>query len=218
MYNKQILIKGLDEYKPSKAMSGGVIWFTGLSGSGKSTLMSATQAKLARLGQDALVLDGDVLRQGLCGDLGFDDEDRRENIRRAAWLARHLAEAGHLVLCGFITPFNQSRDKVRAIMSGLAYGECYVKCCVSVCAARDPKGLYRKAARGEISRMSGLDAPFEVPASPDLIVDTEIMDVERCVMAIKSYLEMAGIINPGPVKASYPGVLGKRIKKLAVSS
>jgi adenylyl-sulfate kinase len=180
---------------PGKAAPGAVLWFTGLSGSGKTTLINALHGRLVLLGREARILDGDALRRGLCSDLGYGESDRKENVRRAAWMARFLAEAGHLVLCGFITPYRESRGAVRDIMSGLPYGECYVKCCLSECVARDPKGLYGKALRGEILGMSGLDAPFEEPTTPDLTVQTEAMDVDGCISAVMAFLYCSKMLD-----------------------
>jgi len=148
---------------------------TGLSGSGKSTIASALEERLVGAGRFAYVLDGDNLRHGLNRDLGFDDESRIENIRRAGEVARLFADAGALVLVGLISPFEADRDIARRLHSdsGLDFIEVHVDTSLQACEQRDPKGLYAKARRGEIEEFTGVSAPYEPPPAPELRIDGE---------------------------------------------
>ncbi len=152
---------------------GATLWLTGLSGSGKSTIASALEERLVGAGRFAYVLDGDNLRHGLNRDLGFDDASRTENVRRAAEVARLLADAGAVVLVGLISPFAADRELARRLheASGLEFYEVHVDTSLETCEDRDPKGLYAKARRGEIPGFTGISAPYEAPLSPDLRLD-----------------------------------------------
>jgi bifunctional enzyme CysN/CysC len=150
---------------------GGVIWMTGLSGAGKSTIAMATQRLLFSRGRHVAVLDGDNLRHGLNRDLGFTDADRLENLRRLAEVAKLMAVNGSLVLVSAISPLQKYRDMARQIV-GEDFREIFVKADISLCEARDPKGLYRKARSGEIKNFTGISAPYEAPKNPDLVLDT----------------------------------------------
>ena len=150
-----------------------VIWLYGLSGSGKSTLAAALERDLAGAGFTTHLLDGDNLRTGLNSDLGFGDEDRAENIRRVAEVARLFVQAGIVVICSFITPMRSLRDLARRIVGSDDFLEVYVSASLETCARRDPKGLYAKAGRGEVRQFTGRDAPFEQPERADFVVDTE---------------------------------------------
>jgi len=143
-----------------------LIWFTGLSGSGKSTLAHALEDRLYRMGVRSYVLDGDNIRYGLNKDLGLTPEDRKENIRRIAEVAKLMADAGILVFAAFIAPYRESRELIRGLMDDVPYYECYVKCDLDVCEARDPKNLYKRARAGEIDNMTGISAPYEEPENP----------------------------------------------------
>lgn len=138
---------------------GGVIWFTGLSGSGKSTLGHAVEEELHRQGCRTIVLDGDNMRHGLCGDLGFSEADRHENIRRIGEVAKLFVEAGVVVLTAFISPFSADREKARRIVGESDFLEVYCRCPVEVCESRDVKGLYAKARAGIVSQFTGVSAP-----------------------------------------------------------
>jgi len=176
-----------------------VLWFTGLPGAGKTTLARALEARLLAAGWHPVSLDGDQLRQGLCGDLGFSAADRDENIRRAAEVARLFLAHGHLVLCSFISPFRAQRDRVRALMPPGRFFLIHVRCSLDTCRRRDPKGLYRRAARGELHDLTGLSSPYEVPVDPDLILDTENATPEDLVDRLWERLLDAGIIvKPEP--------------------
>jgi bifunctional enzyme CysN/CysC len=146
---------------------GQVVWFTGLSGSGKSTLANALEVALHDRGLRTYLLDGDNLRHGLNRDLGFTEADRVENIRRAAEVARVMADAGLVVLTAFISPYSRDRDMARDLVGPQRFMEVYVDTPLEVCEARDVKGLYRKARLGEIPNMTGIQSPYEAPEHPD---------------------------------------------------
>jgi adenylylsulfate kinase len=152
---------------------GVVIWLYGLSGSGKSTLATALERQLHDLGGLTASLDGDILRTGLNRGLGFSDEDRRENIRRVAEVARLFAHTGVITICSFITPTQSLRSLARQIIGEDDFVEVYVKASFEECARRDRKGLYAKAGQGQIAQFTGRDSRFEEPAEADLILDTE---------------------------------------------
>jgi adenylylsulfate kinase len=158
---------------------GGVIWFTGLSGSGKTSVAIALEKKLHADGVLTQILDGDNIRAGLNNNLGFTDEDRLENIRRIAEVAKLFAHAGLVALCSFITPREELRQLARRIVGESDFIEVYVKASFETCEARDVKGLYAKAKAGQIKHFTGKDSGFEEPASADLIIDTESETVEE---------------------------------------
>lgn len=158
-----------------------VYWMTGLSGAGKSTIAAKFERALIGSGHAALMIDGDTVRTGLCRGLGFSADDRHENLRRIAELAKIAASAGQIVVVCAISPDKQSRDTAREIIEGAAvFREVYVKASVDVCAARDPKGLYRKAFAGEIPNFTGVSAPYEAPESPDVVLDTAEYSADEC--------------------------------------
>ena len=165
----------------------GTLWFTGLSGSGKSTIAQALEKRLLDEGRVAVVLDGDNLRHGLNRDLGFSDDDRHENLRRAAEVAALFNDAGILVVTAFISPSAEDRAIARDIIGGDRFTEVFVDTPLDVCEARDPKGLYRKARRGEIPGFTGISAPYEAPVNPGLRIDTTKLSVEEAVAALLPY-------------------------------
>lgn len=164
-----------------KAMT---VWFTGLSGSGKSAIAGEVERKLFLEGYHTIVLDGDNLRSGLNKGLGFSPEDRKENIRRAAEVARLLNDAGVIVLASFISPYKEDRQMAREIL-GDAFVEVYVNTSLSVCETRDVKGLYARARRGEIKDFTGISSPYEVPSSPDITIDTSSGEIEENAEIVK---------------------------------
>ena len=149
-----------------------VIWFTGLSGAGKSTLAHALEAALFSRGMRTYVFDGDNVRHGLCGDLGFSPSDRRENLRRIGEMAKLFADAGVVGLAAFISPLREDRELVRRIVGSDNFVEVFVSCPLDVCETRDVKGMYRRARAGEIAEFTGISAPYEAPESPDLVLET----------------------------------------------
>jgi adenylyl-sulfate kinase len=175
---------------------GAVIWLTGLSGSGKSTVAMALEARLVEMGHMAYVLDGDNLRHGLNGDLGFSPTDRAENVRRVGEVARLFADAGIIALAAFISPYRAGRAAL-ASRVGERFFEVHVATPLAACEARDPKGLYAKARRGEIKDFTGISAPYEAPESPRLAIDTSSQSLAECVDALIGMLRTAGVIPTG---------------------
>ncbi|MCK9605158.1 MAG: adenylyl-sulfate kinase [Methylomonas sp.] len=174
-----------------------ILWFTGLSGAGKSTLAHAVEERLHQLGCRTFVLDGDNVRHGLCGDLGFTDQDRRENIRRIAELAKLMLEAGTIALTAFISPFRAERNLARKLVPHGDFIEIYCSCDLSICEERDVKGLYKKARQGELKHFTGISSPYEEPEKPELKVDTGKHCLEACVEQILLLLEGRGIVSRG---------------------
>lgn len=164
---------------------GGVVWFTGLSGSGKSTIGVALESHLFDAGMNVVLLDGDNLRHGLTSDLGFSPQDRRENLRRVGEVAALFAKSGAIVITALISPYAEDRARARAAAGG-QFIEVYVDADLDACKARDPKGLYAKAVSGEIPEFTGVSAPYDVPVSPDVRIDTTVLDVDACVDAVAS--------------------------------
>ena len=172
-----------------------VLWFTGLSGSGKSTLANATEKILHDMGMNTYILDGDNVRMGLNKDLGFSPEDRTENIRRITEVSKLFVDAGSLVLTAFISPYREDREKARNIIGETDFIEIFVRADLSVCESRDPKGLYKKARSGEIKGFTGIDAPYEDPLNPELIVDTDKNSVEESALMVVDYLSQNGLLS-----------------------
>ncbi|AVT60113.1 adenylyl-sulfate kinase [Pectobacterium versatile] len=152
---------------------GVVIWFTGLSGSGKSTLAGALEQVLHQRGVSTYLLDGDNVRHGLCRDLGFTDDDRRENIRRVGEVAKLMVDAGLVVLTAFISPHRAERKMVQDLLGEGQFIEVFVDTPLATCEARDPKGLYKKARAGELRNFTGIDSAYEAPEAPDSHLDGE---------------------------------------------
>ena len=171
------------------------IWLTGLSGAGKSTIAFALEQQLASLGHACYVLDGDNIRHGLASDLGFDKKDRRENIRRVAHVAQLMNDAGLIVIAALISPMCEDRAMAREIVGPGNFIETYLSASVDACARRDPKGLYAKARAGEIASFTGVSAPYEVPADPELKIDTAMLTPAESVAHIFSYLRDNCLMN-----------------------
>ncbi len=176
-----------------------VIWFTGLSSSGKSTVAHAVEEELYKRGHLCYVLDGDNIRHGLNKNLGFSPEDREENIRRIGEVAKLFAAAGLITMTAFISPYRSDRDKARQLLEDREFIEVFVKVSLKEAEQRDPKGLYKKARAGEIKEFTGISAPYEEPLSPELIIDTDKLDVESSRDLIIRYLEEKKIVSkPSP--------------------
>ncbi len=171
-----------------------ILWFTGLSGAGKSTLSHAVEDALHQRGCSTFVLDGDNVRHGLCADLGFSPEARVENIRRVGEVAKLFLEAGVITLTAFISPYRADREKVRQLVAEGDFLEIYCHCPIEVCEQRDVKGLYAKARQGLIADFTGISSPYEVPASPELSLDTSQLSLEDCVSQVIELLEQREII------------------------
>ncbi|MCP9236463.1 adenylyl-sulfate kinase [Lewinella sp. JB7] len=167
------------EREAANGHRGGVVWLTGLSGSGKSTIAAAVERKLFERGVFAQVLDGDNVRNGLNGNLGFSLEDRKENTRRVAEVAKLFAHAGAIVLCSFVSPTRQMRAEVAEIVGSDDYFEVYVNTPLAVCEQRDVKGLYAKARAGELKNFTGIDSPYEAPVQPFLDLKTAELTVDQ---------------------------------------
>ena len=172
-------------------------WFTGLSGSGKSTVAVELEHYLSKAGRLVYRLDGDNLRHGLNGDLGFSEQDRAENIRRTGEVCRLMADVGVLVLASFVSPFRADRDRVRQAheAAGIPFLEIHVDCALEEAEKRDPKGLYRKARAGEIKGFTGIDQPYEAPESPELVIRTDQADVAACAGQVEEFLASRGFLS-----------------------
>lgn len=171
-----------------------VLWFTGLSGSGKSTLANAVDHELYVQGCRSYVLDGDNIRLGLNNDLRFGKEDRKENIRRIGEVAKLFVDSGQIVSSAFISPYCNDRDLVRGLFGKDEFIEIYLNCPINVCEYRDPKGLYKKARKGEIPDFTGINSPYESPINPEITIDTNLMSIEQSVKKILLYLKEKKIL------------------------
>jgi len=171
-----------------------VLWFTGLSGAGKSTIAGALETRLAQLGYHTYLLDGDNVRHGLCNDLGFSEQDRRENIRRIGELAKLMADAGLIVLTAFISPHRAERQMVRELLPENEFIEVYVNTSLEVCEQRDPKGLYKKARAGEIANFTGIDSAYEAPLTPEIDLPAGEASIDTLVDLCIEAMAARGII------------------------
>lgn len=174
---------------------GAVLWMTGYSGSGKSTIARDLEKELFAANIHTMLLDGDSLRQGLCGDLGFSNRDRTENIRRVGEVAKLFFESGHIVICTFISPFEKDRAFVRSLFPEGRFFEIFIKCDLDVCKRRDPNGLYRKTMNGEIKEFTGISSPYEVPEHPEMTLETDLQSVRESVVHIIERLKHEAIIS-----------------------
>ena len=172
-----------------------ILWFTGLSGAGKSTLAHAVEDRLHQMSCRTFVLDGDNVRHGLCGDLGFSEDDRKENIRRIGNVAKLFLEAGVIVLTAFISPFRSDRRLVRNMVHHGEFLEIFCNTPIEVCEERDVKGLYQKARKGEIKNFTGISSPYEAPANPELSIDTGTLPLEKCVDQVIDLLKRRAVIS-----------------------
>nr|WP_321459098.1 adenylyl-sulfate kinase [uncultured Vibrio sp.] len=172
-----------------------VLWFTGLSGAGKSTVAGALENRLAELGYHTYLLDGDNVRHGLCSDLGFSEQDRRENIRRIGELAKLMADAGLIVLSAFISPHRAERQLVRDLLPEGEFIEVFVNASLEVCEGRDPKGLYRKARAGEIPNFTGIDSEYQAPENPEIDLPAGEKSVDELVELCINDLKQRGVIR-----------------------
>jgi len=171
-----------------------VLWFTGLSGSGKSTLAHAVEKKLYERGCRTFVLDGDNVRHGLSSNLSFSEDDRKENIRRIGEAAKLMMEAGVIATTAFISPFRADREEVRKLMPHGDFFEIYCKASLETCESRDVKGLYKKARAGEIKNYTGIDSPYEAPEKPELVIDTDTLNIEQSAGAVLKLLDERGML------------------------
>lgn len=174
---------------------GVTVWLTGLSGSGKSTVADLLAARLHSMGVRTAVLDGDNIRHGLNGDLGFSPEDRTENIRRIGEVAKLLTSFGVVNMVAFISPYASDRDRARGIQARGDFVEVFVHAPLEVAEERDPKGLYKKARAGLIREFTGIDAPYEEPENPELVLHTHLETPEESVEKVVAYLGKAGVLK-----------------------
>jgi len=172
-----------------------ILWFTGLSGAGKSTLAHAVEEALHQQGCRTFVFDGDNVRHGLCSDLSFSEEARKENIRRVGEMSKLFLEAGVIALTAFISPYRSDRQKVRELVGPADFVEIYCRCSLEVCERRDVKGLYKRARHGEIKEFTGISSPYEEPVNPELIIDTGEASLETCVAQVIDYLGRNGYLS-----------------------
>ena len=197
-----------------------VLWMTGLSGSGKSTVANLVEKQLLMSGHRIYILDGDSLRNGLCGDLSFSQEDRQENIRRAGETAKLMCDAGMIVIASFISPFVEEREKLRTTI-GKHFYEVYIEADLHTCESRDPKGLYQRARDGVIKDFTGISSPYEAPRNPDIHINTAISTPEQCAHQIMEYISRKGLLRNGhgqsgkPQMTSFrPHIVNKRYNRI----
>lgn len=184
-----------EEREAAQGHGAAVVWFTGLSGSGKSTVARAVERRLFDLGHRTMLLDGDHVRHGLSGDLGFSTADRAENVRRVGETARLFFESGALTLCTFVSPFRADRDRVRGLIADGCFLEVHVDVDLDTARERDPKGLYARAAAGDLAGLTGVDAPYEAPESPELHLATADLAVDAAVEAVVAALAERGLLR-----------------------
>lgn len=179
---------------PLNSQGSAVIWLTGLPGAGKSTIATAVEQLLWQRGVHAYVLDGDQIRRGLSKDLGFTPQDRAENIRRVAEVARMMVDAGVIVIAALISPFRSDRRLARALFAPGEFIEVFIDTPLAVAERRDPKGLYAKARRGQLKDFSGIDSPYEAPEQPDMAIDTTVLSAQQSATLIVDRLLASGIL------------------------
>lgn len=183
-----------EEHSTQKSQKPCTLWFTGLSGSGKSTIANALESRLNAMGKHTYLLDGDNIRHGLNKDLGFSDEDRAENIRRIGEVCRLFIDAGLIVISAFISPFRSDRQIVRELMEETELIEVFIDTSLQICEERDPKGLYKKARKGEIPSFTGISSPYEAPVSPEIHIPTVENSIEQSVDTIITYMQNRGYL------------------------
>lgn len=171
-----------------------ILWFTGLSGAGKSTIAHALEERLHMMGARTFVFDGDNVRHGLCGDLGFSIEDRTENIRRVGEMVKLFLDAGVISLTAFISPLRSDRRRVRQLVGEGDFVEVYCRCGIDTCEARDVKGLYKKARAGEIKNFTGISSPYEEPEQPEVVIDTDRLTIDESVDELIAYLRQKKVL------------------------
>jgi adenylylsulfate kinase len=169
------------DYEKRNGHQGLVIWLTGLSGSGKSTIANELNTRLFHQNRHSVILDGDNTRLGINHDLSFTDSDRTENNRRVAEIAKLFMESGNIAICSFISPFQKDRDLSKQIIGKQNFFEVFVNCSLETCEARDVKGMYKQARKGELESFTGISSPYEIPTNPQLIVQTEQLNLEQSV-------------------------------------
>jgi bifunctional enzyme CysN/CysC len=184
-----------EDREKSNGHEAAVVWFTGLSGSGKSSIAREVEKRIFARGAHTMLLDGDQVRHGLCGDLGFGDDDREENIRRVAHVARLFFEHGDITFCTFISPFRRDRELARSLIPNGRFIEIFVDTDIEECKKRDPKGLYKKALSGEIPSFTGISSPYEPPLEPEMVIETDKLTLDQSVDKVIAKLEELGILK-----------------------
>lgn len=174
---------------------GATIWLTGLSGAGKSTIAEHLYQYLTKHHCNSIVLDGDALRNGLCNDLGFSIIDRRENMRRVGEVAKLFTSVNIITITALISPLHADRAKIRSLFKKNQFLEIYCKASLKTCEQRDIKGLYKKARQGEIPFFTGIDSPYEEPSAPELVLDTENLTIEQCIVKVIELMQEKNILN-----------------------
>ena len=169
-----------NDYEKQNGHRGLVIWLTGLSGSGKSTIANELNTRLFHKNKHSVILDGDNTRLGINHDLGFTNADRTENNRRVAEIAKLFMESGNIVICSFISPFQNDRDLSKQIIGNENYVEVFIDCSLEACENRDVKGMYKQARNGELESFTGISSPYEIPTNPQLILQTEKFNLQQC--------------------------------------
>jgi adenylyl-sulfate kinase len=185
--NKESIFKSFELLNNHKTL---VIWLSGLSGAGKSTLASAAQEALLKQGLRVSVLDGDILRKSLCSDLGFSQQDRSENLRRVAEVAKILSDNGNIVICSFISPLKSQRDTAQRILKD-KFCEVFINSTLAVCEKRDTKGLYKKARSGEILNFTGISSKFEDPTNPHISINTEHESIKKSTDKLVTFINQS---------------------------
>jgi adenylylsulfate kinase len=184
-----------DEREKLHSHKGVAVWFTGLSASGKSTIAHYLEKLLYKRGCSTYSFDGDNVRHGLCRDLGFSPEDRKENIRRIGEMVRLFVDAGIIAITAFISPYRADREAVKRLVGADRFIEIYVQCPVEVCALRDPKRLYERAKAGVIKEFTGISAPYEAPEDPSLVIHSDVFTPDEAAEEIVALLKRAAIIS-----------------------
>ena len=184
-----------DDRRALNGHGSAILWFTGLPSSGKSTLANEVEKVLIQSQKRTYILDGDNVRMGLCGDLGFSAEDREENIRRIGEVSKLFTDAGVIVLSAFVSPYRADRDKIRDLVEEGEFIEVFVDCPVEECEKRDVKGLYKKAREGIIKGFTGIDDPYEEPANAEIVIKTDELSIEESTDKILKYLSDKGIVS-----------------------